>query len=52
MIVKDLTLKLVGIYYIRKTGLRLKVVDKRFIRTRYRRNRKVYRYSRKYMSYK
>lgn len=52
MIIKSLTLNLVGVYYIRKTGLRLKVVDKSLIRTRYRKNRKILRYNPKSMSYR
>ncbi len=43
-LIKKLTLKVVGIYYINRLGLRLKVIDKSVIRTRSRINRKIYRY--------
>ena len=43
-LIKNLSLRL-GLYYIYKLGLRLKVLDKRFIRSRSRINRKIYSYS-------
>ena len=43
-LIKNLTLKLVGIYYIPRLGLKLKVVDKSLIRARRRTNRKIYSY--------